>query len=393
MVFPKLVGLLFTLVFFSNLQLAQAFDFQNSVNVLNSVMDDQRLDFNHNNRFDYNGHGGNDKVVCKTSHFLKIYKRGSAVEIADWSGPEIANRVLTSCEAVKLPGSEHPIIIFTLYDKTNWVDPTYQYVFYHDGNQYKTKKIWVQGYGHYQAPIRGVSCTEPPVRYVAAGGKDGVLCFFAAYSHGGVNRSALLKIEYNDAGDNIRFEDHTPGSGLPWTGGVAGTSDSSFPIGDGFSNMQRDGMYMMDAAFAKLSTGKHVMITVGQHASIRAHWLRTNPLSPNLIEFTNEHVTYPNKGEEMTEFLRVVHLGENESSLANLPCFYFVGDDTNNVPVPAHIRCNDYQQAGWKTYTFPLNSFSSTKKTGALLNENGDLVIKSMWSNSAPWRTFLVPKN
>ena len=147
---------------------------------------------------------------------------------------------------------------------------------------------------NYNAAVRSVKCTKYPQYLIAQGYTPGVLCFFAGYDQGLPNgnygnKTALIKIE--EANQTLVFKDITNSAGLLWTGGVQGTNwtkfrEYFFNTSGGTDWYKYDGLSMMGGAWIDYDKNNLPdLVTVGQHASIRASKMVFDNSKPEGITF------------------------------------------------------------------------------------------------------------
>jgi hypothetical protein len=325
---------------------------------------------------DLNKDGVLDQVSCSNVDLSVTVKDGKDLNknLFRWEIPwktheNGSKRSFTGCEVVELTKGSPSIVASTVFNSptigARIVAP--QFVFLNVNGRLKAQQIAVHSGASefiYSAAARSVKCIEYPESLVRLGYKAGALCFFAGYDTGNsgskITHTALLKLE--TVNDVVIAKDLTASAGLLWSGGARGTAASRFPTYvNNRGDRKIDGLHMMDGAFLDPNKdGLPDLVTVGQHASIRASTMKFNRSRPEGIEFSTTNILTAKNGN-MTEFLRVRSFREHDKGISK-PCVYVSGERyDSNYSSPSrvydHIRC--FESGKWVRYNLPGHEFSS----------------------------------
>lgn len=326
------------------------------------------LDFNPLNRADFNGDGVADLVSCTPTEVSILSGRDRKKIIYQWKSSEAPREDgavfrVPKCEIVEISPGKPSLLQANLWEIPNqarWASS--QFVFLNTGKGFRRLALPNPEGTAYSAVARSVSCTTYPESLVKKGYRPGALCFYAAYhDQNNATHTALVKIESN--GSRLRTKDLTLSSGLPWSAGMAGTHASEFRVfeyGDG--KKRHDGLRMRDSTFIDFNGDSLPdLITVGQHASMKAARMIADPRSAEGLSFDVRDITTAGVGE-MSEYLRVIPLNQIENG-ANLPCLHVSGEllGQHFGGVPDHLRC--YRKGQWSRVDFP-SVFTSRHRGG-----------------------------
>ena len=377
---------------------ASAHNYSNIKRISNDV--GKNLNFNYHDNFDFNGDGVKDKVRCSSKHFVKIINGKNNKTIYSWAGPpktrkvkgKTHNRAMPGCEIVRIPNKKYPLILPATFWNTHvWRANSDQWVIFYN---YRDKKwtrqaITVNGFGKYRGVVRSVKCRRYPGKLVKKGYRHGALCFYSDYTADYTSRSALLKLEYRDYGSRLIAKDLTGSSGLHWRGGARGTSIWTYPVGYGWANNQRDGAFMMDSAWFDFNKdGLMDFMTVGQHASVRAHKMVYDSSKPEGIRYQTYRLTSANRYSEQTEFLKASALNRINRSIDSR-CAYLSGEREGRVQRD-HLYC--FKNGSFNKINMPGNFNSEYYNARIQKNKYGNLIIKTrrIKSNGYDTLTFKI---
>jgi hypothetical protein len=356
------------------------------------------INFTKSFRADFNNDGVLDKVSCSNAdHSVKVFdgKKLSNV-LYSWEGPasntlvtdpakprEISSRSYTGCITAEFAPGRPSIIVSDsfVHPVLGYRIPAEQFVLLNEGTTASgTIKMIVRTVRKadgtiYRAPVRSVKCTPYPDQLVKTGKTPGILCFYAGYDQGWSggygDRVALLKLE--DSAGTLVTKDLTGSAGLPWKGGMEGTSMSTFRTYRNSSGTTKsDGLSMMGGAWLDYDKdGLADLITVGQHSSVWAFKMAINTAKPEGVAFTKTDIMTASN-VSMTEFLTVSAFNEQDARI-QLPCVYISGEVENpnalkSYDVPDHARC--YENGTWVTHMLPGlaagKGYSSTMQGASL---------------------------
>ena len=351
------------------------------------------LDFKIHQQDDFNGDRFPDRVVC--SHVKVDGKHSINVEVKDGkNGKEFfrwrwaKNRqvlsngnklLLTGCDIVYLRKGRPSIILSTAYASPSAGVRVRapQFIMFNrpSDNKLAARNIRVPGTSqNFTSAARSVKCTQVPRRLRNAGVKNGAFCFYAGYDSGLPfgrsygNVTAFVKFEQG-RGDSLIVKDLTASSNLLWRGGMKGTELRYFNTIRMCSGGSRryDGLHMMGGAFLDFNRdGLTDLVTVGQHASARSHKMIFDSTRPEKIRFETRSIS--NVQTEMTEFLKVLSLDENEKH-ADSTCVYISGETSNSCnSTPDHLRC--FRNGRWET-SFPKGTRFSSAMASVGIKANG----------------------
>lgn len=314
------------------------------------------LDFNRRAQFDLNNDGVKDIVKCSGKHWIQIIDGKTKRKLHSWSGPANKNapnfnRYLAGCEIVKV-GNRHAIFLanHSRWKSNSWLKTADQLVVYYDGSRFVRSLVNIEGFGKMRGAIRRVNCHTYPEKLVKLGYKPGALCFAADYAADYYNRSALLKLEFS--GSRLIFKDISGSSGMPWKKGVRGTSIWGFRVGSGFSSNQRDGAFMMGSAFFDYDRDGIVdFVTVGQHASLRAHKIIADKSRAEGIRVSTSFI-YKTSRNGLSELLNVKGFN-NFDERVKIPCFYTSGEGHEGGLSSEGDRVYCYERGSWVRKNLP----------------------------------------
>ncbi len=355
------------------------YDFENIERV--GVKSAKGIDFNRLNNFDFNEDGVEDKVICRSDHYVKI-KNGKNLKrnIYSWKGLRRKRnkgrhvRYLTSCDVVKIKG-ERPMVFISLYWRTSsWVSRSKQFVIFHNGRKYRKQAIKIDE-NTYWGAVRSVKCAKYPERVRKKGYRKGVLCFFADYAADNYNRSALVKFELSKDKKSVIGKDLSGSSDLLWQNGHRGTNIYTFTVSPGWASNQRDGGFMMDSAFLDFNGDRLIdFLTIGQHAKVRAHRMVLDRSRPEGIRFETTELTQANKYYDMTEFMKLKPLNFDDAKIGKTGCVHF-GMELEKPSDRDHIRC--FKNGRWVIYHYPVKFNSNYNSADFGRDEKGRIIVRT----------------
>lgn len=382
---------LISLMSFFLLNQIQAFQFHNIQRIKNTVAVD--LDYNIYNDHDFNGDKTKDRVICNPNHYLQIKDGKTNKLIFSWYGPQrfvkdnatwSRRRVFSGCEVVQMPGGKPIVLISNYWDtlKNNqpyWRARSAQFVAFHNGSKYVIKTLKYDNDKVYFGVSRSVKCHAYPWKLVSKGYNKGVLCFYADYAADSYNRTALFKLEQSNDKRAIIAKDVTNTLvGSPWRNGPNGTSIYSMPLGRGWASNQRDGAFMMDSDFLNFQgDGLIDLITIGQHAKVRAHRMIYDPSYSEGFRYSTSELTDAAKGVSPTEFIKVRSTKRFSANL-NTPCAYF-SSEAGRIERD-HFRC--FHNNRWVKYDLPIKFNSVYRNATMALHPTLGIIIKTGFRNA-----------
>ncbi len=360
---------------------AFSYNFSNISRVSNAR--GNNLDFNFNNKFDFNGDGINDRVRCSLAKFVTITSGADQKVLFEWDGPQklrtttsgdVYRRAVSGCEITMINSKTPVILISNFWITPNWRSDAPQYAVFRTSQGFVVRTLEVSNFGTYRGVVRSIKCGRYPRRMVTNGYKDGALCFMADYTQAELSRSAILKLEMSRDGNDIIAKDLSSTSGLLWSNGARGTSIWNFDVIDGFKSHQRDGGFMMDSAFLDYNNdGLIDFLTVGQHAKLRSHRMVIDSTRREGIRFVTNELTSVNSTNDMTEFLKITSFDRQEPNL-DVSCVYLSGEssDPNGHD---HIRC--FRNGTWSKRNLPINFSSEYYNARIRVSEKNTIIIKT----------------
>ena len=326
-------------------------------------------------KFDFNGDKVPDRVTYNGISLIVSIKDGvTGAEIFRWERDDPAGESRFSSVDIVDIQKGFPSIIISGFRTVNGQGARgfdRQYIIFNNKGSLRTYMVTKPDGKNYATAGRSVQCTSYPQVLINKGYNPGALCFWAGYDgalgQGGSGTStALVKIESVNGAPV--FKDITPTSDLPWIMGMSGTPLNNFPTvhlcsGGG---ARYDGLHMMSGTFLDYDQNGLVdLVTVGQHASIRAHQMVLDTTRPEGIRFITKKITNPSQG--MSEFLKVVALNKVETGYKS-NCVYVSGEIGGCNSTYDHLRC--FENGSWHLKKLPGSEFSSAH-LGAYLSGNG----------------------
>lgn len=346
-------------------------------------------------RIDFSGDGIPDSVFCSNNKFVQIIDGKTKKVFWEWAGPQIKhqgsnNLTLTSCDVVLL-GNGHPaVFISSLWSVPGWFAPSVQHMVYKKSPTVIAVRPLVNNntFGIYRASGRSVQCARYPQTLVNRGYKPGALCFYAGYLHEEKTHTALFKIDL-DANKEPVFRDISASSGLLWMGGARGTEKRNLPRSQKCNGKgTTDGLFMMSGTFFDFNKDGLVdLMTVGQHASIRAHRMTFNANAAQGIRFVTTTVHQAGRGATQ-EFLRVTALNKFDPKIT-ATCAHVSGEMYNGGScgggMKDQIICYNRTAARWERTNLPgpvSSEFVEPRAFLALDKKTVVLGIKKINTNS-----------
>ena len=341
-----------------------------------------KIDFTKFNQDDFNNDGIADQLICNN---IKINKKNRInVEVIDgstkkpifkwnWNEKNAQKNKnvkirLTGCDVIYLRENRPSVVLSLAYNskKIGMRVKAPQFILFNrpSNNKLAARKILIPGTKKsFLSAARNVKCAQVPEKLLNAAVKNGAYCFFPGYD----NRikkgtwgtfTSFVKFEQGE-GDSFIVKDLTKSSRLPWSGGMKGTSmKKTRPIKMCNGVRKYDLLHMMDGAFLDFNNDRLIdLVTVGQHASVRAHQMVYNPNFLDKFYFRNTLIDDVHNGG-MSEFLSVSSLDEHDKSIKS-SCVYISGERYNGCgSVPDHLRC--FKDGEWKEI-FPQGKKFSSK--------------------------------
>ncbi len=368
-----------------------AFQFHNIKRVNNSV--GSGLDYNVYNNHDFNGDGAKDKVRCHPDKYLEIRNGKTNKVFFSWNGPTrfvkdndiwSRRRVFSGCEVVGMPGGKPVVLISNFWDtfkygKPFWRARSAQYIAYHNGRRYIVRALRYADNKVYYGVSRSVKCHAFPNKLVKKGYKRGLLCFYADYASDNYNRTALFKIEQSKDKKTILAKDVTASLvGTPWRNGANGTNIYTMPLGRGWASNQRDGAFMMDSSFFNFQKDGLVdLMTIGQHARVRAHRMIYDPRYKEGFRYVTTNLTDAAKGTSPTEFIKI-RSTKRFGGKMNTPCAY-LSSESGKVERD-HFQC--FMDNRWVKFNLPRKFNSVYRNAVMSYHSKLGIIIKTGFRNA-----------
>ena len=341
-----------------------------------------------------------DNVICNNTEVKIVSGKDKKVlyrwDVASEKHGTIngLKREIPNCSVVSLKNNSKKVLIVSTF----WIRPSgswdkfasSQFAIFSNGSKLVRKAIVSTSGESYKPVARSVKCINYPKTLVNSGFNPGAICFFAGYrqhfDNADRSRTALLKLEMS--GGKVVFKDLSTKSGFPWNKGVAGT-----PVFRWFpdcNNLYRaDGINTMDGAFVKTDDSLSTLITVGQHAHMRATKIKIDRGLSEGLSFSTTIAASAQCGTD-TEYLTSTSFQEMNNDV-DLPCAYITGEVGQNeggafINTYDHLRC--YQNGKWDKIELPKTFSSGMRRAPITQNSNKVIIKTGKTDKNGAWKTF-----